>query len=163
MTNNHQDIAFAALYTCTVDHSGSTKAKTKFRASEPSLSTIDKDKSDDSSKLYRLSLMEVVGITSSHPAAPREVVVNVESPPPPDEIWPFHQVCTERKIAIIKGQKMVEGIEGRGWSEAARLVVVCPIVLNEEEDVLAVLVMGTSARRPYDDDYRFVSWTIFGD
>jgi hypothetical protein len=48
---------------------------------------------------------------------------------------------------------LLEGIECRGWGDACRAVVVCPIHPTTGESIVGFLVMGINPRRPYDDDY----------
>jgi hypothetical protein len=48
---------------------------------------------------------------------------------------------------------LLEGIESRGWGDACRAVVICPIHPTTGESILGFLVIGVNPRRPYDDDY----------
>jgi PAS domain S-box-containing protein len=48
---------------------------------------------------------------------------------------------------------MMEGLEWRGFGDACRDVVVCPIHPTTGENILGFLVIGVNPRRPFDDDY----------
>ncbi|TID26531.1 histidine kinase hhk13p [Venturia nashicola] len=60
-------------------------------------------------------------------------------------------------VATEKGPElapsMLDGIEFRGFGDAVRSVVVCPIHPTTGESTLGFLVLGINPRRPYDDDY----------
>lgn len=50
---------------------------------------------------------------------------------------------------------LIIGLENRGFGEACRSAVVCPIfpTTGEGSSVLGFFIMGVNPRRPYDDDY----------
>jgi hypothetical protein len=48
---------------------------------------------------------------------------------------------------------LIEGLEWRGFGDACRAAVVCPIHPTTGDNILGFLVMGINPRRPYDDDY----------
>jgi hypothetical protein len=48
---------------------------------------------------------------------------------------------------------LIEGLEWRGFGDACRAAVVCPIHPTTGNNILGFLVMGINPRRPYDDDY----------
>ncbi|KAJ3034930.1 hypothetical protein HDV00_004540 [Rhizophlyctis rosea] len=146
MEANGADIVFAALYTITVDHAGNA---TTPMTPEPSPEAVPAD-----SKLYRLKLMEAVGVKRGSQGAPDSVVVDPGSGPDARQPWPFHEVCVGKKMVEINDQKVVGGIKGRGWDDAPRLTVAVPIIANNAENVMGVMIVGISARRPFDDDYR---------
>lgn len=53
---------------------------------------------------------------------------------------------------------LVAGLDWRGFGDACRGAVVCPIRPIREENVMGLLVLGLNPRRPYDNDYRqFIS------
>lgn len=55
-------------------------------------------------------------------------------------------------------QSLISGLQWRGFGDACRSVVVCPIRPTQEENVMGFLLLGLNPRRPYDNDYRqFVS------
>ncbi|KAJ3054919.1 hypothetical protein HK097_000335 [Rhizophlyctis rosea] len=142
MQANPDDIPFAALYTITMDHAGTNT------------STIAPGAVLDGNKLFRLKLAEAVGIKRGHRGAPENVIVDPAALSDDSHPWPFHEVCKTRKTVEVVDQKIVRGIQDRGWGDPCRLVVACPIMANDAEDVLGVLVVGISARRPFDDDYK---------
>lgn len=50
-------------------------------------------------------------------------------------------------------ESLMQGIECRGFGDAVRAVVVCPIHPTTGDAVLGFLVLGVNPRRPFDDDY----------
>lgn len=53
---------------------------------------------------------------------------------------------------------LIAGLQWRGFGDACRSVVVCPIRPIREENVMGLLLLGLNPRRPYDNDYRqFIS------
>lgn len=49
--------------------------------------------------------------------------------------------------------ELVAGLDSRGFGDACRGVVVCPIHPTTGDSVLGFLVVGVNPRRPYDEDY----------
>jgi PAS domain S-box-containing protein len=68
-----------------------------------------------------------------------------------DSQAPTHEFVTERGPEIPAA--MLEGIQWRGFGDACRSVVICPVHPTTGESVLGFLVLGVNPRRPYDDDY----------
>lgn len=70
-------------------------------------------------------------------------------------LWPFAEVFATRRPVHIPAlpDYAIEGFELRGWGEPAREAIVIPIVVEEADIPVAVLVMGLNSRRPYDEDY----------
>ncbi|KAK2600813.1 hypothetical protein N8I77_010320 [Diaporthe amygdali] len=55
-------------------------------------------------------------------------------------------------------ESLIQGLEWRGFGDACRSAVVCPIRPTREENVMGLLLLGLNPRRPYDNDYRqFIS------
>ncbi|KAF3765023.1 hypothetical protein M406DRAFT_292291 [Cryphonectria parasitica EP155] len=55
-------------------------------------------------------------------------------------------------------QSLISGLEWRGFGDACRSVVLCPIRPTQEENAMGFLLLGLNPRRPYDNDYRqFIS------
>lgn len=71
----------------------------------------------------------------------------------------FREVMKTDKPAVISIGSvdlpfaMMDGLEWRGFGDACRDVVVCPIHPTTGETILGFLIMGVNPRRPYDDDY----------
>ncbi|KAJ3184888.1 hypothetical protein HDU85_001574 [Gaertneriomyces sp. JEL0708] len=143
LSSNPFDIPFAMMYLVSVDTTDQTSL------SEPS-----------AAKVYKLDLAVHAGITLPHPAAPASVSIDTSLPPdeqdPDARMWPFWQVLTSHQSVEVRNEGRVDGIPGRGWDEPSRTVVVCPIDVGNEKDVLGILVWGISSRRPYDDDHKTV-------
>ncbi|KAK7740773.1 hypothetical protein SLS53_005241 [Cytospora paraplurivora] len=51
-------------------------------------------------------------------------------------------------------KSLIQGLEWRGFGDACRAAVVCPIRPTREENVMGMLLLGLNPRRPYDNDYR---------
>lgn len=51
-------------------------------------------------------------------------------------------------------EPLIQGLGWRGFGDACRSVVVCPIRPTRDENVMGLLVLGLNPRRPYDNDYR---------
>ncbi|KAJ3019341.1 hypothetical protein HKX48_002189 [Thoreauomyces humboldtii] len=137
LTANTRDIAFALLYTGAVDHGEHQEG----------------DGSD--SHYYTLTLAETVGISRGHRAAAEQVTIDIDGDfANPAHLWPFQEACRQRGPKETHGQNIVEGIDGRCWGDPSKIVVTCPIIGSDAEEVRGVLVIGVSARRPYDEDYK---------
>ncbi|KAI9005234.1 hypothetical protein BC832DRAFT_522160, partial [Gaertneriomyces semiglobifer] len=143
LSSNPFDIPFAMMYLVSVDTTDQTSL------SEPS-----------AAKVYKLDLAVHAGITLPHPAAPASVTIDTSLPPDEQDadarMWPFWQVLTSHQSVEVRNEGRVDGIPGRGWDEPSRTVVVCPVDVGNEKDVLGILVWGISSRRPYDDDHKTV-------
>ncbi|KUI57612.1 Hybrid signal transduction histidine kinase A [Cytospora mali] len=51
-------------------------------------------------------------------------------------------------------ESLVQGLEWRGFGDACRNAVICPIRPTRDENVMGMLLLGLNPRRPYDNDYR---------
>ena len=49
---------------------------------------------------------------------------------------------------------LLDGLRWRGFGDACRAAIICPITPTREENVMGLLVLGLNPRRPYDNDYR---------
>lgn len=55
-------------------------------------------------------------------------------------------------------ESLIQGLRWRGFGDACRSAVVCPIRPTRDENVMGLLLLGLNPRRPYDNDYRqFIS------
>lgn len=55
-------------------------------------------------------------------------------------------------------ESLIAGLQWRGFGDACRSAVVCPVRPIREENVMGLLLLGLNPRRPYDNDYRqFIS------
>ncbi|KAF2458207.1 hypothetical protein BDY21DRAFT_319481 [Lineolata rhizophorae] len=120
--------------------------------------------SEDSSSIHSASLLGskqcflegALGVPTGHRAAPAQIDLKhgMEGFGPV-----FREVMkTDRPVLLDVGTgdlpvEMLEGIEWRGFGDACRAVVVCPIHPTTGEASLGFLVVGVNPRRPYDDDY----------
>lgn len=57
---------------------------------------------------------------------------------------------------VSKGEldpDLLEGLDWRGFGDAAKAVIVCPIHPTTGDSTIGFLILGVNPRRPYDDDY----------
>ncbi|CAO2658008.1 Nn.00g072680.m01.CDS01 [Neocucurbitaria sp. VM-36] len=128
------------------------------------LYSVNDESDSDSSSLYSSSLLGTkhcylegsLGVPQGHQAAPESIDLKGGQ----EGFGPvFREVMkTDKPVVISIGsgdlpQAMMEGLEWRGFGDACREVVICPIHPTTGETVLGFLVMGINPRRPYDDDY----------
>ncbi|KAI8821132.1 uncharacterized protein EV422DRAFT_567461 [Fimicolochytrium jonesii] len=132
---SERDVTFALLYTGSSEIAEATNGDV------------------DIGRPFSLRLAEVIGITRDHRAAIEDITVDLSRDFELPQIWPFHEVCTKRTTVEVRNQELVEGIPGRGFGDPSKIVVVCPIAGSEAEDIQGVMIIGTSSRLPYDEDY----------
>lgn len=70
-------------------------------------------------------------------------------------LWPFTEALATRRPVHVPSlpDYAIEGFEVRGWGEHAREAVVIPVVVDDSDIPVAVLVVGLNSRRSYDEDY----------
>lgn len=128
------------------------------------LYSVSDENDSDSSSLHSNSLIGSkhcylegsLGVPAEHPAAPDhfDLKEGFEGFGPV-----FREVMkTDKPVVLSIGSgdlpyEIMEGLEWRGFGDACREVVVCPIHPTTGEAILGFLVMGINPRRPYDDDY----------
>ncbi|KAH7019210.1 hypothetical protein EDB80DRAFT_700216 [Ilyonectria destructans] len=68
-----------------------------------------------------------------------------------------HALLLQTKDGTLP-QRLLHGLEWRGFGDPCQAAIICPIRPTKEENVMGILVLGLNPRRPYDHDYRqFVS------
>ena len=69
--------------------------------------------------------------------------------------WPFKEALHSRRLVLVEDcSVVVEGYPVRVWDELPNSAVIVPISSDSDEGIpSAVLVVGLSVRRPFDDDY----------
>ena len=97
-----------------------------------------------------------LGVPTGHPAAPEQIDLKEGH----EGLGPVFRESMKNNKPIVVGlwsddlpKSLMSGIEWRGFGDACRDVVVCPIHPTTGETVLGFLVVGINPRRPYDDDY----------
>ncbi|CAI6339440.1 unnamed protein product [Periconia digitata] len=128
------------------------------------LYSVSDENDSDSSSLHSNSLLGSkhcylegsLGVPTNHPAAPDHFDLKDGT----EGFGPvFREVMKTDKPAILSigsgdlPYEIMEGLEWRGFGDACREVVVCPIHPTTGEAILGFLVVGINPRRPYDDDY----------
>ncbi|KAF2006728.1 hypothetical protein P154DRAFT_481635 [Amniculicola lignicola CBS 123094] len=140
LTENEHDTPFATLY------------------------SVSDDTDSDVSSLHSSSLFGTkhcylegtLGVPTHHPSAPEQIDLKEGQ----EGFGPvFREVMkTDKPVVLSIGSgdlphEMMEGLEWRGFGDACRDVVVCPIHPTTGETILGFLVLGINPRRPFDDDY----------
>ncbi|KAF2276980.1 uncharacterized protein EI97DRAFT_375988 [Westerdykella ornata] len=140
LTENEYDTPFALLY------------------------SVQDETDSDCSSLHSSSLLGnktcylegSLGVPQGHPAAPEAMDLKEGN----EGFGPvFREVMkTDRPAVLSIGSgdlplEMMEGIQWRGFGDACRDVVVCPIHPTTGDVILGFLVVGVNPRRPFDDDY----------
>ncbi|KAK9762744.1 hypothetical protein K7432_011228 [Basidiobolus ranarum] len=141
LTENVFDVPFALFYTRT-NLDGSTTDNDLFEEEE------DRQSNDI------FQLVETVGISNSHIAAPRKVCLSESEDNHP---WRriFDQVMKTKAVVLIDNlSELFDDLPTRGWDEPVRMAVACPIVGNDQDGILGMLLMGLNSRRSYDEDYK---------
>lgn len=69
--------------------------------------------------------------------------------------WPFREALQSRRLVLVEDcDSLIEGYPIRVWDELPHSAIVVPIANDSDEGVpSAVLVIGLSVRRPFDEDY----------
>jgi hypothetical protein len=69
--------------------------------------------------------------------------------------WPLKEALQSRRLVLIEDcAALIEGYGIRVWDELPNAAIVVPVSSDSDEGVSsAVLVIGLSIRRPFDDDY----------
>lgn len=101
-----------------------------------------------------LTLEGSIGISAGHSIAPANI--NLDN----DEYFlaPFLRESLGDMSPVVlpvdeKVQKLLEGIDWRGFGVPSTNMVVCPIIPFNSGEVLTFLIIALNPRRPYDDDY----------
>ncbi|KAJ3485508.1 hypothetical protein NLG97_g6801 [Lecanicillium saksenae] len=106
-----------------------------------------------------LTLEASSGAPEGHPAAPKTVDLRTSE----EGFAPYmRQSISMGGVPIVLSQqdgtlpeKLIDGIQWRGFGDPCRTIVVHPIVSTSGgESVTDFLIIGVNPRRPYDDDYR---------
>ncbi|KAH7138538.1 hypothetical protein B0J11DRAFT_546282 [Dendryphion nanum] len=128
------------------------------------LYSVSDDHDSDSSSLHSSSLLGTkqcflegtLGVPEHHLAAPEQIDLKEGQ----EGFGPvFREVMkTDKPVVLGIGSgdlpiSMMTGLDWRGFGDACRDVVICPIHPTTGESILGFLVIGVNPRRPYDDDY----------
>ncbi|KAK4987341.1 hypothetical protein LTR50_004676 [Elasticomyces elasticus] len=128
------------------------------------LYSVSDDSESDSSSIHSSNLAGTkqcllegaLGVPEGHGCAPESIDLKTGM----EGFGPvFREVMkTDKPVLLEIGSRdlpaeLLEGLEWRGFGDAARAVVVCPIHPTTGEAILGFLVLGINPRRPYDDDY----------
>lgn len=71
------------------------------------------------------------------------------------DIWPFKEALQTKRIVLIEDcSALIDGYQVRIWDELPNAAVVVPVANDSDQGVpSAVIVIGLSIRRPFDEDY----------
>lgn len=71
------------------------------------------------------------------------------------DYWPFKEALQTRRIVLVEDcSALIAGYPIRIWDELPTSAVVIPIANDSDEGVpSAVIVIGLSIRRPFDEEY----------
>jgi hypothetical protein len=71
------------------------------------------------------------------------------------EYWPIRDALVSKRLVLVEDcMQLIEGFPIRVWDDLPTSAVIMPISNDSEDGALgAVLVIGLSIRRPFDDDY----------
>lgn len=83
------------------------------------------------------------------------------APPSDDEMkgavdsWPIRDALINKRLVLVEDcMQLIQGFPIRVWDDLPTSAVVMPISNDTDDGALgAVLVIGLSIRRPFDDDY----------
>ncbi|GFZ50846.1 hypothetical protein JCM24511_08604 [Saitozyma sp. JCM 24511] len=69
--------------------------------------------------------------------------------------WPFKEALQSRRLVLVEDcSNLIEGFGIRVWDELPNAAVVVPIANDSDEGIpSAVIVIGLSIRRPFDEEY----------
>ncbi|KAK8162198.1 hypothetical protein IWX90DRAFT_236824 [Phyllosticta citrichinensis] len=128
------------------------------------LYSVSDESDSDSSSIHSSSMFGTkvcllegsLGVPKGHPSAPR----NLELKTSTEGFCPVLRevMKTDKPVLLEVGTgelpaDMLDGIEGRGFDDPVRSVVVCPIHPTTGEAILGFLILGVNPRQPYNDDY----------
>lgn len=71
------------------------------------------------------------------------------------ESWPLRDALVSKRLVLVEDcMQLISGFPVRVWDDLPTSAVVVPISNDSEDGALgAVLVIGLSIRRPFDEDY----------
>jgi hypothetical protein len=71
------------------------------------------------------------------------------------DMWPFKEALQTRRIVLVEDcSALIAGYPTMVWDELPNAAVVVPIANDSDEGIpSAVIVIGLSIRRPFDEDY----------
>ncbi|KAH7316493.1 hypothetical protein B0I35DRAFT_461162 [Stachybotrys elegans] len=125
----------------------------------------DDDESDSSRSRYncpRICRLEgALGVPENHPIAPPilELRDTDEGMAPRfrEAIKAPNPVILQTRDGTLP-ERLLEGLEWRGFGDPCQAAIICPIRPTNEENVMGILFLGLNPRLPYDNEYRqFVS------
>ncbi|KAK7209820.1 hypothetical protein V2G26_016998 [Clonostachys chloroleuca] len=128
-------------------------------------SVVDDDELDSSRSRYdcprTCKLAGSLGVPAGHPIAPPILDLRDTD----DGLAPSFREALQAQVALLLQKKdgtlperLLDGLEWRGFGDACQNAVICPIRPTNDESIMGILFLGLNPRRPYDNDYRqFIS------
>lgn len=159
----------AALITARDVKSYWTKALEQFEQWDPAydvplafIYAVDEDDDNDSIRSrYNCpricSLAGSLGVPENHPIAPKLLELRDTD----DGLAPSFREALRAQIALrihtddgTLPERVLQGLDWRGFGDACKSAVICPIRPTKDESVMGLLFLGLNPRRPYDNDYK---------
>lgn len=140
---NDKDIPFALLYAVEEE--------------EDLSDTLSVSTSSSPNILKQCILKGSLGVPEGHQAAPSRLdfFQGIEGFMPY-----FREALNSRKPTVLHladgtvPASLLDGIQWRGFGDACRSLVICPITPTTSKNVLGFFITGLNPRRPYDEDYQ---------
>lgn len=104
----------------------------------------------------------VSSISNPHSARSDPLVMRAGTPdageegmPTISDQWPIREALQSRRLILVEDcASLIEGYPMRVWDEMPNAAIVVPIANDSDEGIPpAVMVIGLSIRRPFDEDY----------
>ncbi|KAJ2905684.1 hypothetical protein MKZ38_004759 [Zalerion maritima] len=98
-----------------------------------------------------------LGVPEDHPIVPAKLPLRTSSEGLStcfrEALQSSHPILAQTKDGTLP-IRLLEGLRWRGFGDACRAAVICPIRPTKEENVMGLLFLGLNPRRPYDNDYQ---------
>lgn len=103
------------------------------------------------------SLEGSLGVPAGHPIIPEKLALRTSDG---GLSLMFREALRVQQPLLVQTKdgslprELLEGLEWRGFGDACRAAVICPLRPTKEENVMGLLLLGLNPRRPYDNNYQ---------